>query len=224
MPILFPGRGPSLLSESIMPSPLRTTLIHVALLGLAPLAPLAAQGGPPMPQRLADYCEGESCHFGCRAVAQKEIPLRVRDEAGAPVSSRVAPGDTVTVMTGALWVRAPGIVQLRRDTLLDTDDGFPRADTLRLARGDTLHVIVYRELGTWRWWFHGREGEGVEFWNGEAQKYFGRGRENLAAVSHIEPRTEMWLHLEAGAGMSGWWMRTRDHLELIEGEDIYCVH
>lgn len=209
-----------------MPSPLKmkSSFLQIVLLCLAPMGVLVCQGGPPMPQRLAGYCQGESCHFGCRAVAREGIPLRVRDDAGASLSHRVAPGDTVTVMTGALWVLAPGVVQLRRDTLLATDDGFPRTDTLRLVRGDTLHVIVYRELGTWRWWFRGREGEGVEFWNGEAQRYFGRGRENLAAVSHIEPRTEMWLRLEAGAGMNGWWKSARDHLELVEGEDIHCVH
>ena len=190
---------------------------------LRPAAAIAGQSAPPMPQRLVDYCEGESCHFGCRVLIRRPVLLRQMDERAAPESGQLNPGDTALVATGNLWIRRPGIVVLLRDTVLATDDGEPRRDTMRLARGDTLYVLEYGELGYWHWWFGGRRGGGMEFWNGPAQAYFGPGRAALAALSSTAPEVERWLRLDGAGGGGGWWRAEPDHLELLPGEDTYCA-
>lgn len=183
---------------------------------------VAGQSAPLMPQRFAQYCEGESCHFGCRVRARQPISLLNTDERNAPVSGRLSPGDTALVATGSLWLRRPGIIVLVRDTVLATDDGEPRADTLKLVRGDTIYLLAYGELGNWSWWFRGRYGYGAEFWNGPAQRYTGKGRESLPAMSMGEPVREPWLRLEGKNGQSGWWPAQEGYLERLPQESFYC--
>ena len=161
---------------------------------------------PPMPRYLEGYCEGESCGFDYRVVACKALTLRSDDSRSARPVGSVNPRDTAQVLTGNIRVIAPGIVVIRRDTLLATDDGYPRADTLRLARGDTVYVLEYHELGYWTLWYRGRLTEGIEFWNGPGQNYFGKGRDSLPAFSPARPITETWLKLRRGA-TAGWWLR-----------------
>jgi hypothetical protein len=186
----------------------RTAKLAFALFALLlPEGATAQRAHPPpsLPRRLEGYCEGENCGFDYRAVACSTLTLRSEDRHTAPVVGAVARGDTVVVTTGNISVMAPGIVVLRRDTLLTTDDGAPRADTLRLARGDTVYVLEYHELGMWTLWYQGRFTEGIEFWNGSAQRFFGRGRDSLAGYSDVGPTTETWLRLRGPGSIEGWW-------------------
>jgi hypothetical protein len=128
------------------------------------------------------------------------------DAQGSKAVGQLTRGDTVQVTTGNLRVTAPGIVVLRRDTLLATDDDYPRTDTLRLQRGDTVYVLEYHELGNWSLWYRGRLTEGIEFWNGPAQHYFGRGRDSLAGLSLRAPVVETWLRLRGPRSVEGWWL------------------
>ena len=187
-------------------------------------APLPAQSGLKLPQVFEDYCEGESCRFGCRLAVAQPIELRQRDNRSAPVVVRLVPGDTVFPETGNLPVTRAGIVRVIRDTILATDDGEPRTDTLRLVRGDTLLVTAYIELGAWRWWYRGKEGQGIEFWNGEGQRFFGRGRDSLPAIMNVQPEREFWMRLTADRGRSGWWRAEPDHLdERADDQGFYCA-
>ncbi|HKP28404.1 MAG TPA: hypothetical protein VJU15_03340, partial [Gemmatimonadales bacterium] len=145
---------------------------------------------PPMPRYLEGYCEGESCGFDYKVVACKRLTLRNGDTGSARTAGSLVPGDSASVVTGSIRVTAPGVVIVRRDTLLATDDGYPRADTLRLESGDTVYVLEYHELGYWTLWYHGTLTEGIEFWNGPGQNYFGKGRDSLPAFSPTRPITE----------------------------------
>jgi hypothetical protein len=140
-------------------------------------------------------------------VACSSLTLRERDAATAPVTGTLRAGDTAVVTDGNLELLAPGVVVLQRDTLLATDDGAPRIDTLRLARGDTVYVLEYRELGHWTLWYRGRLTDGVEFWNGPGQAYFGVGRDSLPGRSLRAPVTMTWLHLRGAGSAQGWWLR-----------------
>jgi hypothetical protein len=189
------------------------TVVRALVAGAAALLPPsgATAQAPPTPRRLEGYCEGESCGFDYRIVACRPLALRARDTVAAPVVASLDLGDTAVVTTGNVVVRKPGVVVLQRDTLLATDDGYPRSDTLRLARGDTVHVLEYRELGHWTLWYRGRLTDGIEFWNGPGQAYFGVGRDSLPGRSVAAPVTETWLHLRGPSGAQGWWRRELEH-------------
>ena len=161
---------------------------------------------PPMPRYLEGYCEGESCGFDYKVVACKRLTLRSGDMRSARDVGALVSGDTASVLTGSIRVTSPGIVLIRRDTLLATDDDYPRTDTLKLVRGDTVYVLEYHELGYWTLWYRGRLTEGIEFWNGPGQNYFGKGRDSLPAYSPTRPTTETWLKLRSGK-TEGWWLR-----------------
>jgi hypothetical protein len=161
---------------------------------------------PPMPRNLEGYCEGESCGFDYKLVACRALTLKRDPRLSARNSGAVPPGDTALVVTGNIRVTAPGVVVILRDTLLATDDNYPRTDTLRLARGDTVYVLEYHELGYWTLWYRGRLTEGIEFWNGPGQNYFGKGRDSLPAFSAARPTTETWLRLRSKSA-EGWWLR-----------------
>lgn len=159
-----------------------------------------------MPRYLEGYCEGESCGFDYSVIACKRLTLRSGDSRSARSVGLIATADTARVVTGSIRVTDPGIVILSRDTLLATDDDYPRTDTLRLARGDTVYVLEYHELGYWTLWYRGKLTEGIEFWNGPGQNYFGKGRDSLPAFSPTRPTTETWLKLRSGKA-EGWWLR-----------------
>ena len=161
---------------------------------------------PPMPRYLEGSCEGESCGFDYDIVACRELLLRSEDSRLARTVGSIGIANTAHVVSGSIRVTAPGLVVMTRDTLLATDDGYPRTDTLRLARGDTVYVLEYHELGYWTLWYRGKLTEGIEFWNGPGQNYFGKGRDSLPAFSPTRPITETWLKVRS-AGVEGWWLR-----------------
>ena len=201
---------------------------HIAAITLCSLlvtAPMMAQSSPPMPQRFIGYCEGENCSFGCRAVALSPVALLTRDERGAPVSAHLSVGDTVTIETGNLAVLEPGIVVLLRDTVIqsypDSAGAAERSSVMRFARGDTLHLLAYIELGRWHWWYRGRRSSGEEFWSGKLQRHSGPGRGNLAALIRSEPVADRWRFLVAGDGRKGWWLARDRTIEYVE--DNYCA-
>ena len=194
------------------------SLLLLLLLIPSRLAGQRVHPPPEMPRWLEGACQGEDCGFGYRAVACRRLELRAADSLSARVVGRIEPGDTVTAEIGNLRVTSPGIVVLIRDTVLATDDGEPRADTLRLVRGDTLYVLEYRMLGAWTWWFRGRLTEGIEFWNGPGQRYFGRGRDSLPAIAPVEPTVETWIRLTGPRSLAGWWLWNIDDWARLDFE------
>ena len=201
--------------------PWRVRSALVCGLLIAGAAHVGAQSAPPMPQRLVDYCEGESCQYGCRAIVQRPLALRSADSRTAPISAQLRVGDTVVISTGNLWLLEPGLVLVVRDTVLKTDDGAPRTDTLALVRGDSVHVLEYHELGYWAWWARGRRYSGFEFWSGERRTALGSDRDSLAAVLVRDSRIEYWFQLRGSRG-TGWWLAVPGYVSLLD-DWMYCV-
>lgn len=163
---------------------------------------------PGMPMVRAGACPGESCYYGYPVVACQDLPLRSTDSFAAKEIGTVTKGDTATLVTGNLHLTEPGIVLIKRDyAITDIEDGGesygPAKDTLRFFAGDTLYVLDYLELGSWSWWYRGKEGAGNEFWSGPLQRSFA-GKKNLPAVSISEPRGEWWYELRSRTGSDGW--------------------
>ncbi len=178
-----------------------------------------------LPRRLVGACEGEDCQYGYAVVACADLALRSGDSAGAPVVGWIAKGDTATVVTGNLWVLAPGVVVLRRDYVLASDEGeegpIPRVDTLRFQAGDTVYVLEYGQLGEWEWWYKGRLSGGQEFWDGPSQRAFRAGAEALPGHSLSVSHREYWLQLRASGGTQGWW-REIEHATALVQEGEHC--
>lgn len=167
------------------------------------------------PLVIRNACEGEDCQTEYAAVACEEVELRAMASDSARIVGHVARGDTVSVTSSDLHVARPGVVVLKRDFVLtdDDQDGLTaRRDTLHFARGDTVFVIRYYELGLWQWWHRGRVSNGSQFWVGPP----GRGpglvtssRDTLkaTAIAYSRPEREQWVRVtpRAGGGEPGWW-------------------
>lgn len=180
-----------------------------------------SQWRPPMPMVMAGACPGESCQYGFAVVVCEDLRLRVSDSLDAKDVLSLAKGDTATLVTGNLHVTQPGLVLLKRDyaqtdieLLEESYDGkttMPARDTLHFFAGDTIYILTYLELGSWRWWYRGKPGSGDEFWSGSLQRYSGRrGDPERPAVTISEPRGEWWYKLRSRSGAEGWVRITGD--------------
>lgn len=176
---------------------------------------------PQMPMVMAGACPGESCGYGFDVVACEALKLQAADSLGAKDVLTLAKMDTATLVTGNYHVTQPGLVLLRRDyvqsdieLLEETSEGkttMPRRDTLRFFAGDTVYILTYLELGSWRWWYRGKAGSGDEFWSGSLQRYWGRhGDPERPAITIAEGRGEWWYRLRSRLGSEGWLRITRD--------------
>src|SRR5687768_14799210 len=135
---------------------------------------------PPMPMILAGACPGESCTYDFAVAVCEDLSLRAADSLDARDVLSLKKGDTATLVTGNYHLIDPGRVLLRRDyvqsdiqLIEETHDGkttMPRQDTLQFFAGDTVYVLTYLELGSWKWWYRGQPGSGDEFWSGSLQR------------------------------------------------------
>ncbi|HSQ30419.1 MAG TPA: hypothetical protein VLN49_11250 [Gemmatimonadaceae bacterium] len=181
--------------------------VHQAAHGSAP-------SGLVFPMVFDSTCEGEDCEAtNFLAAACDSAVLRATRSDSSPVVARVGIDDTVLVLSRSLHVLEPGIVLLRREYTLATDDDgegppSPRKDTLHFASGDTLYLIRYLELGSWVWWYGGRLQSGYEFWGGdndESVAYGGISDDSTNAVRRSVPKIAHWWHVRPRTGREGWW-------------------
>lgn len=173
---------------------------------------LGADGRPAFPLIFAATCEGEDCETSFPAFACAPVDVRASPSPTAPVVARVARGDTVQVSRADLHVVQPGVVVVKRKTVLDSDfpgdgDRRPRPDTLRLAAGDTLWLIRYESLGEWDYWWRGRMTSGSGFWGvpATADALGESSTDSSRAIARSQPVTESWWLLSSGARPLGWW-------------------
>jgi hypothetical protein len=176
------------------------------------VAPVAAPGALRGPLVFPATCEGEDCDVEFPALACAAVELRATAADTARIVARVVRGDTVQVRTVDLHVDDPGRVVLRRDFALDWVDGgegrSPAADTLHFAAGDTVYLLHYESLGSWKWWHRGRVQSGNEFWAGPAHESLGgatQSEDSSVAIALSHPRRSSWWRVEPRTGNAGWW-------------------
>ncbi|HJQ52317.1 MAG TPA: hypothetical protein VJ825_00625, partial [Gemmatimonadaceae bacterium] len=161
---------------------------------------------------LAGSCPGEDCAYGYLVRACKDLPLLRADSSGALATGvTLRKGDTAKLVTGNLHLFAPGIVVMKRDYAItdvvdeSMDYKEPRPDTLRFFAGDTVYVLDYLELGSWNWWYRGKQSSGDEFWTGVLQRSYSGDEAQRPAVSISQPRGEWWYQLKIDKnGEEGW--------------------
>ncbi|NUO64828.1 MAG: hypothetical protein HOQ11_02415 [Gemmatimonadaceae bacterium] len=118
----------------------------------------------------AASCDGEDCQTSFKGLACAPVELRASVDSAAPVVARVALGDSIHVTRIDLHVVRPGIVVVKRPIIrpyeasVDDDHPMPRADTLRIATGDTVLLLRYAQLGWWVYWWKGKTRDGGQFW------------------------------------------------------------
>jgi hypothetical protein len=187
-----------------------------------------AAGRPRVPIVLRGDCEGEECQAEFRAAVCEPTALRAAPVASAPIVTELAEDDTVDVRRD-LHVKQVGVVVLKRGFVLDRDIGDvenptppPRSDTVRFARGDTLYLIQYLSLGSWRWAHHGTQHDSYMFWSEPPGGGPARSDSSRAAGRSV-PVTEDWWYVRPPRGVPGWWLGT-DHDELVSTTDQVRGH
>jgi hypothetical protein len=177
----------------------------------------------PPPPRIEGYpiiyrnsCIGESCGTERIVIACQDVPLHESASKDSPMSLVLKKGDTATAGQD-LHVIAPGIVVIRRDFVRDhdfDDDGrrVPLPDTIRFARGDTVFLLLYGELGTWRAKYRGTELLLSAFWGARPrlERLGGAGTDSTNAVLRSEFYVDTWWPLKLPDGRTGWKLRDHD--------------
>ena len=174
-------------------------------------------GHPILPWVVRSMCEGEDCGTHFEAEACSGTTLHAEPDDTSPVVARIAEGERVQVVRSDLHVNRAGIVVMKRDHVLDEDTGeedgvFPRQDTLRFTRGDTMYVLHYLALGRWIFAYHGRTYDSNEFWGTTTQDMGANDGDSTVAIARSRPEREDWLLVATRAGVIGWW--SRRHWEL----------
>jgi hypothetical protein len=176
-----------------------------------------AAGRPIMPIVQHGACEGESCEGGFVAYACLATDVQRGPAQDEPIIARIPEGQFVQVRRD-LIVRSPGVVVVKKDFQLDWDEAenerVPRADTVQFARGDTLYVLNYLELGRWTWAFRGRLYDSGEFWTDIDPATARTRNESAYATMHSEPAREDWWKVTQRDGSTGWWLHNRNRDEL----------
>ena len=176
-------------------------------------------GHPILPIVLRGACEGESCAGSFVAHSCMATALRATPSAEAPIVLRLAAGEFVQVRRD-LHVRAAGVVVVQRDFPLTRDDAeddvVPRSDTVKFARGDTVFVLHYMELGRWAWSHRGRLYDSGEFWSAAPDQDLGSKMGSSADAKALStPKREDWWKVTRRNGSSGWWLR-EDYDEALQ--------
>lgn len=176
-----------------------------------------AAGRPILPWIVRSMCEGEDCGTRFEAEACAPTALHAEPDDTSPAVARIAEGERVQVVRSDLHVNRAGIVVMKRDHVLDEDTGeedgvFPRQDTLRFTRGDTMYVLHYLALGRWIFAYHGRTYDSNEFWGTTTQDMGANDGDSTVAIARSRPDREDWLLVATRAGVIGWW--SRKHWEL----------
>jgi hypothetical protein len=173
--------------------------------------PMDAKGRPVLPLIYRDACEGEDCVAQFDALACAPAELRVAANDAARVVTRLKAGDTLSVNGRDLHVTALGVVVLKRDYTLDGSGDVERQrvrrDTLHFARGDTLYLMRYFELGWWRFLYKGRVNEGNQFWARPVGDVSlgDTAEDSTNAVARSAPETADWWYVQPRKGLPGWW-------------------
>jgi hypothetical protein len=184
----------------------------------APEVPVAPQdslrfdatGHPISPWIVRNTCEGEDCGTQFDAEACAATELHAEPEETSPVVARIAEGERVEVVRNDLHVNRAGIVVMKRDHVLDEDtsdenDVYPRKDTLRFTRGDTIFVLHYLALGRWVFAYRGRTYDTNEFWGTSTHDMGANEGDSSVAIARSRPEREDWLLVATRAGVIGWW-------------------
>ena len=171
-------------------------------------------GHPFTPIVLRDYCEGEDCGTHFEAIACLSTGLRASPSDTSAIAIPLAEGDSVKVIRRDLRVVSPGVVVMKNDFVIDHEEvevtggfkNFPRPDTVRLARNDTVYLLNYEALGRWSWALRGRLHDSDEFWAAAPGGGLGgAGSDSTHAVARSTPITEDWWLVQTRAETSGWW-------------------
>jgi hypothetical protein len=177
---------------------------------------------PLLPVVLRNYCEGEDCGTHFDAIACLPTALRATPHDTSVIEVPIAAGDSLRVARRDLRVTAPGVVVMRRDFVLEDEEGdvsegiakYPRTDTVHLARGDTVYLIHYHELGRWSWALHARLHDSDEFWAAAPGGGLGgAGDDSTYAAARSTPTSEDWWLVNTQSGKTGWW-HGDGHVEL----------
>lgn len=204
-----PKRADSVPRSSVgLVQPLRRT----AQLPESTAARFDAAGHPVLPVILSNYCQGEDCTVRFSGVACLPVQLRPVPTDTVPPVHSLAAGSSFTVEQRALVVPHVGVVVVRRDFVLDwetdaeTGVALPRPDTVRFARGDTLFVLAYADLGGWMWAYRSMVHFSAQFWASAAdQSLGGRTNDSSRAVAVTAPRSEDWWFVRTASDTAGWW-------------------
>ncbi|HET9004310.1 MAG TPA: hypothetical protein VFN39_09970 [Gemmatimonadaceae bacterium] len=175
-----------------------------------------SSGGPRMPVVLPHWCEGEDCEETFRAIACREVQLRVAPSDSSAVVAELLRGDTVEITRRDLHVLRAGRIIVRRLITIDSytvdgphgDEQRPRDDTVHFAPGDTVYLLAYTGMGSWYWW-HAGKAEGTELsfavaddgWLGITRKIDADSR----AIGLSKPQTADWWLVRPRVGGTGWW-------------------
>jgi hypothetical protein len=173
-----------------------------------PLPPPPKVEGYPIIYR--NSCVGEICGAERVVLACADIPLHESASKDSPRTMVLKKGDTA-VAGQDLHVIAPGIVVLKREFTLDhvvSEEGnrVPLADTIHFARGDTVFLELYGQLGTWHARYRGRKLVLEEFW-GAPKKWDsigGVGTDSANAVLRSEHYMDTWWPVTLPGGRTGW--------------------
>lgn len=184
-----------------------------------------AGGHPILPVVMTGYCQGEDCatHFG--AVACLPAQLRATPSDSSPVVRTLAAGDSLAVSQRSLVVPQVGLVVVQKDFVLDweidmdSDQRFPRPDTVRFSRGDTIFVLAYGALGSWMWAHRSKVNGGAQFWASAGDQELGAHlKDSSLAVAYSSPKSEDWWLVRPAAGAPGWWHAdNREELQAVSG-------
>jgi hypothetical protein len=177
---------------------------------------------PTIPRTFHDICTGEDCETTFRAFACTALTVRADTLDDAPVVAQVPAHDTVEVTHTAWHLTAPGVVLIRRTFLFDWSldgegDRVPRRGAVRFTAGDTLHLLHYLSLGSWRWWYRGRVSSSGEFWDGKLRALDGGSELRDSSVAEVvsRPQHEVWWRVELSPPRGGWWHVGRAHEQAL---------
>lgn len=182
-----------------------------------------------MPRRFAGVCEAEDCELEFTALACGAVTLRRTDSDAAPVSARMAQGDTVRVTARTLHLLEPGVIRVLRpiSVAISREDGHPPVDSLHLAPGDSV-LLLYRTLEVSAWWYGGGTYEGAQFWEELRPDDVAAGTRQplVAAKERSSPKREDWWRIALPNGGDAWWKAENHALlsitELKYGWDGRC--
>lgn len=177
----------------------------------------------PPPPKIEGYpivyensCVGEICQSDRVVRACADMPLRDSASKDAPLSLVLKKGDTALARQD-LHVIAPGIVVAKRDFAHDhafDDDGnrVSLADTIHFARGDTVLLLSYGQLGMWNASYRGRKFLADEFWGAPPRwdRLGGVGTDSTNAVLRSEHYMDTWWRIQLPDGRFGWKLRDHD--------------